>query len=308
MNATFQRAFTLIQLLITITIIGILASLLLPVLRQVREASYSVVCASNLRQLGLGLRTYSQDNRGMLPSTQDPSGGAGDRTFFARVMPYAVDHYTGDSWKVGSTTSQQILDQSKIASCKKAGFSREAILALGGAYLNRVLNSSYGVNVRLDTALYGGVIYKSNGTLATAGDLIGPDVAVSATAYVQRRIARASGPSMIITLAEGWAVGTNGTQPDPQRILYVNTPNNNSGAAVYSVPSWIPARTIPAFVGALAGDGYTRSQALLRQSHPSKKSNFLFLDGRVQGLRDIDTFFNGFNSFSKPVNMWTGIQ
>lgn len=61
-------AFTLIELLVVIGIIGLLIAILLPVLGKAREQAKATACASQLRQLGLGLMIYSQNNAGWLPS------------------------------------------------------------------------------------------------------------------------------------------------------------------------------------------------------------------------------------------------
>jgi prepilin-type N-terminal cleavage/methylation domain-containing protein/prepilin-type processing-associated H-X9-DG protein len=56
-----RRGFTLIELLVVVAIIAILAALLLPVFAQAREKARSVVCQSNLRQLGLAFEMYCSD-------------------------------------------------------------------------------------------------------------------------------------------------------------------------------------------------------------------------------------------------------
>ena len=56
-----KRAFSLIELLVLIAIIGILAALLLPVLSSAKAQSKRATCTNNLRQINLGIRIYSDD-------------------------------------------------------------------------------------------------------------------------------------------------------------------------------------------------------------------------------------------------------
>jgi prepilin-type N-terminal cleavage/methylation domain-containing protein/prepilin-type processing-associated H-X9-DG protein len=56
-----RRGFTLIELLVVIAIIAILAAILFPVFAQARATARAAACASNIRQLGLGLLMYTQD-------------------------------------------------------------------------------------------------------------------------------------------------------------------------------------------------------------------------------------------------------
>lgn len=62
-----HKAFTLIELLMVIAILSLLVSILLPALNRAREAARTVVCASNMRQIGRMFITYATDYRDFLP-------------------------------------------------------------------------------------------------------------------------------------------------------------------------------------------------------------------------------------------------
>lgn len=61
-----KRAFSLIELLVVITIIGIFIALLVPVLGKARELARRAQCANNLRQIGIAIQMYTDDHNGII--------------------------------------------------------------------------------------------------------------------------------------------------------------------------------------------------------------------------------------------------
>ena len=89
----YRYGYTLIELLIVITIIAILAAILFPVFAQVREDARRTTCASNMRQLGLAFLAYTQDFDDELPSVV--SNPAADSVegwiYYSDFQPGATD-------------------------------------------------------------------------------------------------------------------------------------------------------------------------------------------------------------------------
>jgi prepilin-type N-terminal cleavage/methylation domain-containing protein len=79
------RAFTLVELLVVIAIIALLMSILMPALGRVRKQAKTVICQSNLKQLGNAFEMYAGDNDGYF---QEGWGG----------LPVCIEDNVGSHW------------------------------------------------------------------------------------------------------------------------------------------------------------------------------------------------------------------
>jgi prepilin-type N-terminal cleavage/methylation domain-containing protein/prepilin-type processing-associated H-X9-DG protein len=176
MKRNAKRGFTLIELLVVIAIIAILAAMLLPALAKAKEKANRIACINNLRQWGLAMTLYLDDNRTIFPLPKIPTAtpgspgynentpgwsnfadfhnaGQGDSAWFN-----ALPSYIGGKalWEIAAnSTSSGFVNSKKIFDCPGVTQAPEVTDP------NRVV-FNYGMNPKGNTGLPASVGYGTN--------------------------------------------------------------------------------------------------------------------------------------------------
>lgn len=164
-----NKGFTLVELLVVISIIAILLGIMMPALSKARDKGAQTVCMTNLRQIGFAMQMYANDNRDYYPdpmllggSTKTTTTGTTTSAFLFRARPgwvdpidpralpekYGLAAALGKSDYYGKSPQSAYIDgQSKVWICPSVGRCKVVIRKTISLYMYELGNtySFYGL-------------------------------------------------------------------------------------------------------------------------------------------------------------------
>jgi len=161
-----KAAFTLVELLVVITIIGILIALLLPAVQAAREAARKAQCMNNFRQVGIALHLYHEQKNCFPPGMFDPRSRPGAPYWWswsAYILPQLEQAAIYDMYDFTSPKNYSSVGNNRIAS---AQFIKPYLCPSDpqrGEWLHVSLGWQYGPKPNDDSAM---------GNMAAVGDSV----------------------------------------------------------------------------------------------------------------------------------------
>ena len=227
-SCRLNRAFTLIELLIVVAIIGVLAALLLPALQSAKDSAHTIWCVGNLKQWGTAMEVFLSDVDGRYPV---PTWNSGNNGWEDELQPYIMPGATNSR----SLASGSLINQYKAVLCPEA--QKISTWTSQGAFIggNYYLMNYYGQTHKHGTGLFSNGCYMYNTWATYFGPINMPTNGVvdALTPYCFKAGCHKC-PAETALLVEGNQAGQAGPRFTPP---YSPFPGTGSATDVKSPPS-----------------------------------------------------------------------
>ena len=279
-----SSGFTLVELLVVITIIGILIALLLPAVQAAREAARRMQCTNNLKQIGLAILTYENTNQA-LPMGANCIPGFKGHTALTSLLPYVEQSALYDMYDF----DQRIYDpvNLEVTRVQVTAFLCPSDTAAGRNMNTYFARSNYVVCFGSDRMGRSSTDWNTDGAFRWDASRRFSDFkdGMSSTAVASEVIAGLDDNYSDDNKFDARGVWGEGTSMGAAAYTHLNTPNSSVGDALFNGGgqyNCVPDDGLPCVYS--AGNTYYNEYASARSRHPGGV-NVTFGDGHV-------TFYN----------------
>lgn len=259
-RASRRHAFTLVELLVVIGIIAVLVSILLPALQKARRAAQTVQCASNMKDMALGIIQFAGTRNGRGPGGGQRTAPSSSSVAWQEIINY--EYYKNGNYIPRLNSGASVRNKLNCPAAAESVFATTARIFAINNYLTGPKTTSgappvvsYGLGLQHQNPTEMDDYYKPFSAAWTFGGA-GGDY------WYGAKLVKFRGPSSKIMVAES----------DRSDNITGTASISLFAPAVSGYPEWSAARTVSPAYGSYSF------------RHPNHRMNAAFFDGHVEGI------------------------